>query len=76
MKTGLLVMLVAYCSSISLRNTHPDSEPQHQYWFTKDHPLQADDDSKWSYCDYKCLTLEKLNSNKDFVVIQFNPALK
>lgn len=48
----------------------------HEYWFNKDHPKYMGNDDKWDYCDYKCLTLEKMIPEKDFVVVVLSALFK
>lgn len=75
----LIFLMMASVCPLTLRTHAPNSSPpapSHNYFFSKDHPNIASDDDHWYYCDYKCLTLEKLNPGKDFVVIGFSAMLK
>ena len=70
----LLVLAVFIASALSL---HIRDAQSHKYWFNKHHPnYHSGKDSKWDYCDYKCVYLETLINNKDFVVITFTAPLK
>ncbi len=53
------------------------SRPHHAYWFEKHHPsLNNNRDDLWFYCDEKCLALENLSKDKDFVVVKFQERWK
>ena len=58
----LVLMLVA---GVPSRRMH------HQFWLTASKTTVHITDRAWSYCDEKCLYLEQLAPNKDFVVIYF-----
>lgn len=63
----LLLSLLALATPLALR---------HDYWFNKNHPKYARDDDRWDYCDYKCLSMENMVADKDFIVVVFTAPLK
>ena len=67
-KVILSGLLISACLALSF--------PSHQYWFNKYDPEYAKNDDRWNYCDLKCLTLEKLVPDKDFVVVTFTATFK
>lgn len=66
----IVILLSLFISSES----HLRMRENHDYWFNKWNPLHKDD-HKWDYCDYKCLYLENLINNKDFVVVSLSAFL-
>ncbi len=46
----LVLLLLLSTQQMAVRQSH-------EYWFIKENPSVAGDDSKWGYCDLKCLYL-------------------
>lgn len=77
MSVQILLLTVLAVSSVSLTHRAHDSVVSHLYWFNKDNPKQlGGNDSRWNYCDLKCLYLERYYPNKDFVVLVLTAPLR
>ena len=63
----LAITTAAYCLS---------PRPAHDYWFMSENPREVGDDSRWGYCDLKCLYLEHYHPNLDFVVLILTAPLR
>ena len=77
MSVRILLLTALFVTSFSLRHQAHDTVVSHLYWFNKDNPKNlGNSDSRWNYCDLKCLYLERYYSNKDFVVLVLTAPLR
>jgi len=68
MKALAFLLLVTLAASYSIRENH-------QYWYTANRKTAEAGvpfaDVAWNYCDYKCLSFEKLALGVDFYIVNF-----
>jgi len=77
MRVPILLFTVLIVSSLSLTHHTHDTVVSHLYWFNKDNPKNhGESDSRWDYCDLKCLYLERYYPNKDFLVLVLTAPLR
>jgi hypothetical protein len=76
MAIPILLLTILAVTSSSLRHQTHHSVVSHLYWFNKDNPKNIGNDSRWNYCDLKCLYLERYYINKDFVVLVLTAPLR
>ena len=77
MQVQILLFTVLIVTSLALTHHTHDTVVSHLYWFNKDNPKNlGQNDSRWNYCDLKCLYLERYYHNKDFLVLVLTAPLR
>lgn len=71
-KAIAILFLVTLAASYHVRENH-------EYWYTANRKATEANipyaDFGWNYCDYKCVSLEKIVTGVDFYVINFRESV-
>ena len=73
----ILILVVGSANCIGLKHHALSTKSTHFYWFNKDNPKNVgNSDTRWDFCDLKCLYLQRYYPNKDFVVLVLTAPLR
>lgn len=72
-----MFIIPIFITILAVVHGHLQLRQNHDYWFNRWIPANnGGNDNSWDYCDYKCLYMETLINNKDFVVVVLTAPLK